>query len=70
MAAEPACASCRWRRVVPGPTPIGEGPYHWCGNIGSYYFSDPVTNDFVCEKHEPHKHPQMPDRSGEGTIRS
>src|SRR3954468_10794329 len=51
-AAEPACASCRWQCVVPGPTPLGEGPYHWCGNIDSYHFTRPITDSFVCEKYQ------------------
>jgi hypothetical protein len=62
MAAEPACASCRWRRLVPGPTPLGEGPYHWCGNISSYHFTRPVTGSFVCEKYRPRAPLPEPDQ--------
>ena len=51
MPTQAACASCRWLRVVPGPTPLGDGPYHWCGNLGSPYFAEPVTEAFVCGKY-------------------
>jgi hypothetical protein len=66
MAAKLACASCRWRRLVPGPTPLGEGPYHWCGNLDSLRFSESITDNFVCEKYES----LMPGQpSGTGRVR-
>lgn len=52
MEAKLACASCRWRRLVPGPTPLGDGPYHWCGNLDSLCFSEAITDNFVCEKYK------------------
>ena len=52
MTAKLACASCRSRRLVPGPTPLGEGPYHWCGKLDSLRFSEAITDDFVCEKYK------------------
>ena len=66
MAAKLACASCRWRRLVPGSTPLGEGPYHWCGNLDSLRFSESITGNFVCEKYES----LMPGQpSGTGRVR-
>jgi hypothetical protein len=53
MAKEPACAVCRWCRIVPGPTAQGSGPYHWCGNVNSGQFAYPVSEQFSCEKFTP-----------------
>jgi hypothetical protein len=53
MAAERMCVSCRWRRTVPGPTPLGEGPYHWCANLASYYYAGPVTDTLWCPQFSP-----------------
>ena len=51
MPTQAACASCRWLRGVPAPTPSGDGPHHRCGNLGSPHFAEPVTEAFVCERY-------------------
>ena len=61
MLTQAACASCRWLRVVPGPTPLGRGPYHWCGNLGSLQFAGPVTEAFVCDKYRRDAGPVLAD---------
>ena len=48
MPAAACCLACLWQRVVPGPTPLANGPYHWCGNLGGYHYSRPVTDDSWC----------------------
>jgi hypothetical protein len=53
MAQKPACAVCRWCRVVPGPTPDSPGPYLWCGNVHSAQFAYPISEGFGCEKFDP-----------------